>query len=226
MVACNVIAADTDAEARRLFTSAQQAFTNMLRGTRGRLQPPIDDIESYWTPPEKAQASRMLACSFVGGPETVRKGLEAFIAETESRRAHRRLRDLRSRGAGEVVRGAGGGERRDGPREAAAVRSRHTDQGSTSVQADPSEVTGVSRGERRLAGASRYPRSARRVFPSAGRQSAESPLPGWMLPPRPDRTVARDRRGRRRAAPRRPPPAPFADALSPVSQYRRAFRIR
>ena len=54
----------------------------MMRGTRGRLQPPIDDIESYWTPPEKAQASRMLARSFVGGPETVRQGLEAFIAET------------------------------------------------------------------------------------------------------------------------------------------------
>ena len=82
MVACNVIAADTDAEARRLFTSVQQAFTNMMRGTRGKLRPPIDDIETYWTPPEKAQASRMLARSFVGGPETVRKGLEAFIAET------------------------------------------------------------------------------------------------------------------------------------------------
>ncbi len=81
-VACNVIAADTDAEARRLFTSVQQAFTNMMRGTRGKLRPPIDDIETYWTPPEKAQASRMLALSFVGGPETVRKGLEAFIAET------------------------------------------------------------------------------------------------------------------------------------------------
>jgi luciferase family oxidoreductase group 1 len=82
MVACNVIAADTDAEARRLFTSVQQAFTNMMRGTRGKLLPPIDDIETYWTPPEKAQAMRMLARSFVGGPETVQKGLEAFIAET------------------------------------------------------------------------------------------------------------------------------------------------
>jgi luciferase family oxidoreductase group 1 len=84
IVACNVIAADTDAEARRLFTSAQQAFTNMQRGKRGRLQPPIDDIETYWTPPEKAQASRMLARAFVGGPETVRKGIESFIAETRA----------------------------------------------------------------------------------------------------------------------------------------------
>jgi luciferase family oxidoreductase group 1 len=84
IVACNVIAADTDAEARRLFTSVQQAFVSMQRGTRGRLQPPIDDIESYWTPPEKAQASRMLARSFVGGPDTVRSGLAAFIAETKA----------------------------------------------------------------------------------------------------------------------------------------------
>ena len=53
MVGCNVIAAETDAEARRLFTSPQQSFTNLLRGTRGQLPPPIDDIESYWTPPRR-----------------------------------------------------------------------------------------------------------------------------------------------------------------------------
>ena len=45
MVAANVIAADDDAEARRLFTSVQQAFTNIFRGRRGQLRPPIDDIE-------------------------------------------------------------------------------------------------------------------------------------------------------------------------------------
>ena len=61
MVGANVIAADTDAEAQRLFTSPQQAFTNLLRGTRGQLLPPIDDIERYWAPHEKAQARRMLA---------------------------------------------------------------------------------------------------------------------------------------------------------------------
>jgi len=82
MVGINVIAADTDEEAKRLFTSAQQAFTNMFRGTRGKLQPPIDDIESYWTPHEKAQAMSMLSCSFVGSAKTVREGLEGFIAET------------------------------------------------------------------------------------------------------------------------------------------------
>lgn len=82
MVGVNVIAADTDEEAKRLFTSAQQAFTNMFRGTRGKLQPPIDDIETYWTPAEKAQASSMLACSFVGSAKTVREGLEDFIEQT------------------------------------------------------------------------------------------------------------------------------------------------
>lgn len=78
----NVFAAETDAEARRLFTSAQQAFVNMLRGRRGRLPPPIDDIESYWTPNEKIQASAMLERSFVGSPETVRVGLEEFSKQT------------------------------------------------------------------------------------------------------------------------------------------------
>ena len=74
-VHANVIVADDDATARRLFTSSQQSFTNILRGTRGRLPPPIDDIESYWTPPEKERASAMLRRSFVGSPETVRAGL-------------------------------------------------------------------------------------------------------------------------------------------------------
>ncbi|HEX7082426.1 MAG TPA: LLM class flavin-dependent oxidoreductase [Gammaproteobacteria bacterium] len=82
MVGANVIAAETDAAARKLFTSAQQSFANLLRGTRGQLPPPIDDIEAYWTPLERAQASRMLACSFVGSRATVRDGLRRFIDET------------------------------------------------------------------------------------------------------------------------------------------------
>jgi luciferase family oxidoreductase group 1 len=84
MVAANVLAADNDAEARRLFTSVQQSFTNLLRNTRGRLQPPIDDIEAYWSSMEKAQASQMLACSFVGSPDTVFTGLAGFIDQTQA----------------------------------------------------------------------------------------------------------------------------------------------
>jgi alkanesulfonate monooxygenase SsuD/methylene tetrahydromethanopterin reductase-like flavin-dependent oxidoreductase (luciferase family) len=52
MVGVNAVVADSDEEARRLFTSAQQTFTNIQRGTRGRIPPPIDDIDAYWTPPE------------------------------------------------------------------------------------------------------------------------------------------------------------------------------
>ena len=78
----NVFAAQTDAEARRIFTSAQQQFTRMVRGTRGKLPPPIDDIETYWTPAEKEQASAMLKYSFVGSLDTVRSGLQQFVDET------------------------------------------------------------------------------------------------------------------------------------------------
>jgi luciferase family oxidoreductase group 1 len=78
----NVFAAETDAEARRLFTSAQQQFTRIVRGTRGKLPPPIDDVETYWTPAEKEQASAMLKYSFVGSLDTVRSGLQQFVDET------------------------------------------------------------------------------------------------------------------------------------------------
>ena len=82
MVGANVIVAETDDEARRLFTSPQQSFANIQRGRRGQLPPPIDDIDSYWTPDETRRASAHLSRSFVGTPETVRAGLEAFAAET------------------------------------------------------------------------------------------------------------------------------------------------
>jgi luciferase family oxidoreductase group 1 len=82
IVAANVIAADEDVEARRLFTSVQQSFTNVFRGRRGGLPPPIDDIETYWEPDEKARVSHMLSRSFVGSADTVRTGLERFTEET------------------------------------------------------------------------------------------------------------------------------------------------
>ncbi len=84
MVGLNVVAAETDEEARRLFTTIQQGFANLHRGNPGPYLPPIDDIEAYWTPAEKAMASRMLAHSIVGSPETVREGLEQFTAATEA----------------------------------------------------------------------------------------------------------------------------------------------
>ncbi len=82
IVGVNVVAADTDADARRLFTSAQQSFTHLIRGTRGRLPAPVDDIEATWSPAEAAQVSRMLACSVVGSAGTVRRGLERLVEQT------------------------------------------------------------------------------------------------------------------------------------------------
>jgi luciferase family oxidoreductase group 1 len=82
MVAANAIVADDEETARRLFTSPQQAFTNVHRGRRGQLPPPVDDIEAFWTPEEKARVSHMLSRSYVGTPEVVRAGLAALVAET------------------------------------------------------------------------------------------------------------------------------------------------
>jgi luciferase family oxidoreductase group 1 len=84
MVGVNIIAADSDDEARRLATTQQMSFTNIFRGNRGLSQPPIDDIEKYWSPAEKAQAMRMLARSIVGSPRTVGAGIKALVAETEA----------------------------------------------------------------------------------------------------------------------------------------------
>jgi luciferase family oxidoreductase group 1 len=82
MVACNAVVAETEGQARRLFTTPQQSFVNLVRGTRGLLRPPIDDIEAYWSPAEKAHVSRMLARSFVGTGGEVASRLRGFVAET------------------------------------------------------------------------------------------------------------------------------------------------
>ncbi len=82
MAGINVIAADTDAEAKRLATTQQMSFADIFSGRRGLSRPPIDDIETYWSPHEKAQAMHMLARSVVGSVATVRAGLKAFVTET------------------------------------------------------------------------------------------------------------------------------------------------
>lgn len=83
MAGVNVVAADTDKEAGRLFTTIQQSFTNLVRGAGGKLQAPIDNIDDYWSSAEKLHASRMLKYSIVGSAETVRKGLEEFVGLTK-----------------------------------------------------------------------------------------------------------------------------------------------
>ena len=83
MAGINLIAADSDREARRLATTQQMSFANLLRGARGLSQPPIDDIGSYWSPMEKAQAEKMLARSVIGSRDTIRAGVARFLAETD-----------------------------------------------------------------------------------------------------------------------------------------------
>ncbi len=73
MLGVNVFAADTDAEARLLSTSLQQAFVNLRRGRRGQLPPPGRDIEESAGRRRSRRCSRRCSsCSVVGSPETVR----------------------------------------------------------------------------------------------------------------------------------------------------------
>ena len=75
---------DTDEEARYLFTTIQQSFTNLVRGAGGKIQAPIDNIDDYWSPTEKHHATHMLKYSIVGSAETVRKGLEELVGLTKA----------------------------------------------------------------------------------------------------------------------------------------------
>ena len=82
MLALNVVAADTDDEAARLFTTQQQAFVNLRRGRPGLVPPPLAsaaDIDDYCTPAEKHMIDSTLACRAVGAPATVRAQMQAFV---------------------------------------------------------------------------------------------------------------------------------------------------
>jgi luciferase family oxidoreductase group 1 len=78
----NVFAADDAAEARRLFSSVQQAFVRLRRGQPGPLPPPVDDVERILDPLEQVMLEQALAVSFIGTADTVRRGLAALLAET------------------------------------------------------------------------------------------------------------------------------------------------
>ena len=81
-VGLNVIVADTDAQAQRLFTSLQQRFLGMQRGQRGPLPRPVDQMADLWTAGEQLAVERMLSESIVGSPRTVREGLAATLERT------------------------------------------------------------------------------------------------------------------------------------------------
>lgn len=84
MVSVNVFAADDDAEARRLFTSHQQAVLNLVRGKPGLLPPPVAGMDDLWDFAERGQVARMTRFSAVGGPDKVRRTLESVLRETEA----------------------------------------------------------------------------------------------------------------------------------------------
>ncbi|HEV7407705.1 MAG TPA: LLM class flavin-dependent oxidoreductase [Bradyrhizobium sp.] len=84
IVGVNVFAANTDAEAQRLFTSLQQQFISLRRGTPGPLPPPVGNMDGHWSPMERAGVEQSLAYSVIGAPDTVERGLQALIAETRA----------------------------------------------------------------------------------------------------------------------------------------------
>jgi luciferase family oxidoreductase group 1 len=84
MLGVNVFAADTETEARRQFTSLQQAFVNLRRGSPGQVPPPIDDIRVHASATELAGMEHALACSAVGAPDTVERQLSEFIEKTQA----------------------------------------------------------------------------------------------------------------------------------------------
>lgn len=84
MVGMSLFAADSDEAGQRIFTSAQQQFVNLRRGTPGPLPPPVDNIADHASPMELANVARALSCAFVGSADTITPRLRAFIDHTRA----------------------------------------------------------------------------------------------------------------------------------------------
>jgi alkanesulfonate monooxygenase SsuD/methylene tetrahydromethanopterin reductase-like flavin-dependent oxidoreductase (luciferase family) len=85
MVGVQVIAAESDNEARRLFTTSQQRFLRLIRNQPVELLPPVDSLDAIdqpWNAIEKAAVESRLSAAIVGSEETVKAGLEKLVAET------------------------------------------------------------------------------------------------------------------------------------------------
>ncbi|MDK8643546.1 LLM class flavin-dependent oxidoreductase [Niallia taxi] len=79
MIVClNVIAAETDEDAKREATTMQQFFLNVVRGTRTPLSPPVDSMEAVWSMMEREMATSMSSMAFIGSKNTVKEQLESF----------------------------------------------------------------------------------------------------------------------------------------------------
>jgi len=84
MVAVQVIAAGTDAAARRLFTTPQQRFLRLIRNQPVELLPPVDTMEPLWQDWERAAVESKLGAAIVGASATVKRGLEKLVDHTEA----------------------------------------------------------------------------------------------------------------------------------------------
>ncbi len=82
MVGLNVIAADTESEARLLRTSAQQSILGLRQGRPGKLPPPAAGFEDRLSPAERQIIDQSQSCSVVGAPGTIRAGVAAFVERT------------------------------------------------------------------------------------------------------------------------------------------------
>ena len=84
MLGFNVVAADTDAEAALLATSLQQAFVNLRSGRPSKLPAPRPGYLESLGPAEHALLASVLSSSAIGSPDTVRRGLAAFVERTQA----------------------------------------------------------------------------------------------------------------------------------------------
>src|SRR6202167_2436648 len=82
IVAVQVIAAETDAAARRLFTTPQQRFLRLIRNQPVELLPPVDSMEPLWQDWERAAVENKLRAAIVGSDATVKAGLEKLVGDT------------------------------------------------------------------------------------------------------------------------------------------------
>ena len=82
IVGAGLYAADTDAEAHRLATSAQLQVLNLIRGAPQKLPPPVESMEEHWTPAEQAAIQSRMQYAAIGSAATIRRQLEKLVSDT------------------------------------------------------------------------------------------------------------------------------------------------
>src|SRR5690606_18776644 len=82
MAGINVFAADTNEEARLLASSLYTSFLNVIRGTRYKLMPPVEDMSDAWSESERYAVEQMLSCTFVGDPDKIRSDVQDFVDQS------------------------------------------------------------------------------------------------------------------------------------------------